>query len=58
MIMGPKWRGKSTLSYVLAGRDGYTVTGGTAELDGVNILEMDAHENVRGGVVFGFSIPC
>ena len=33
-VMGPNGAGKSTLSYVLTGRGGYEVTGGTATLDG------------------------
>src|SRR3990167_5105168 len=56
-IMGPNGAVKSTLSYVLAGRDGYTVTGGTAELDGVNILEMDAHERAAAGLFLAFQYP-
>jgi Fe-S cluster assembly ATPase SufC len=31
-IMGPNGSGKSTLAHVLAGRSGYTVTGGTRAL--------------------------
>ena len=31
-IMGPNGAGKSTLSYVLGGRPGYEVTGGTVTL--------------------------
>ena len=38
-IMGPNGSGKSTLAHVLAGRPGYEVTSGSAELDGQNILE-------------------
>ena len=37
-IMGPNGSGKSTLSYVLSGRDGYEVTGGSATLDGADLL--------------------
>ena len=40
-IMGPNGAGKSTLSYVLTGRDGYQVTGGSASLDGDDLLDMD-----------------
>ena len=43
-IMGPNGAGKSTLSYVLTGRDGYEVTGGSASLDGVDLLDMDPEE--------------
>ena len=40
-IMGPNGSGKSTLSYVLSGRDGYEVTGGSATLDGQDLLGME-----------------
>ena len=39
-IMGPNGAGKSTLSYVLTGRDGYEVTGGSATLNGEDILDI------------------
>ena len=41
-IMGPNGAGKSTLSYVLTGREGYEVTGGTATLNGEDLLSLDA----------------
>jgi len=56
-IMGPNGAGKSTLSYVLAGRDGYDVTDGSAELDGTNILEMDADERAAAGLFLAFQYP-
>ena len=56
-IMGPNGAGKSTLSYVLSGRDGYEVTGGTATLDGVDILEMDPDERAAAGVFLAFQYP-
>lgn len=40
-IMGPNGSGKSTTSYVLSGRDGYEVTGGTVTMDGEDLLEME-----------------
>ncbi len=56
-IMGPNGAGKSTLSYVLSGRDGYEVNGGTAELDGENILEMEPDERAAAGVFLAFQYP-
>ena len=56
-IMGPNGAGKSTLSYVLAGRDDYEVTGGTAELDGKNILELDPDERAAAGLFLAFQYP-
>ncbi|HAQ76268.1 MAG TPA: Fe-S cluster assembly ATPase SufC, partial [Hyphomonas sp.] len=48
-IMGPNGAGKSTLSYVLTGRDGYEVTGGSATLNGEDILDMDPEERAAKG---------
>ncbi len=56
-IMGPNGAGKSTLSYVLAGRDDYEVTGGSAELDGENILDMDVDERAAAGLFLAFQYP-
>lgn len=56
-IMGPNGAGKSTLSYVLSGRDGYEVTGGTATLDGQDILEMDPDERAAAGLFLAFQYP-
>lgn len=56
-IMGPNGAGKSTLSYVLTGRDGYEVTGGTATLEGADILEMDPEERAAKGLFLSFQYP-
>ena len=56
-IMGPNGSGKSTLSYVLSGREGYEVTGGTATLDGEDILEMDPEERAAAGLFLAFQYP-
>ncbi|MFZ2587945.1 MAG: Fe-S cluster assembly ATPase SufC [Alphaproteobacteria bacterium] len=56
-IMGPNGAGKSTLGNVLAGRDGYEVTSGTVELDGMNLLDMEADERARAGVFLAFQYP-
>ena len=37
-IMGPNGSGKSTLANVIAGRDGYEVTGGTITYQGRDLL--------------------
>ena len=39
-IMGPNGSGKSTLGYVLAGRKGYDVTGGSVTYDGKDLIEI------------------
>jgi Fe-S cluster assembly ATP-binding protein len=56
-IMGPNGAGKSTLSYVLGGRPGYEVTGGSATFDGQDLLDMDPHERAAAGLFLGFQYP-
>ena len=56
-IMGPNGAGKSTLSYVLSGREGYEVTGGTASLDGQDLLDMEAEERAAAGLFLAFQYP-
>jgi Fe-S cluster assembly ATP-binding protein len=56
-IMGPNGSGKSTLSYVLSGRGGYEVTEGTATLDGVDLLGMEAEERAAAGLFLAFQYP-
>jgi len=56
-IMGPNGSGKSTLAHVLAGREGYTVTAGSVQFDGHNLLEMDPEERAWAGIFLGFQYP-
>jgi Fe-S cluster assembly ATP-binding protein len=56
-IMGPNGSGKSTLAHVLAGRSGYTVTGGSARFDGADLLAMPPEERARAGLFLGFQYP-
>ncbi|MGE3476659.1 MAG: Fe-S cluster assembly ATPase SufC [Rhodospirillaceae bacterium] len=56
-IMGPNGTGKSTLSNVIAGRDGYEVTEGQVLLDGQDVLAMAADERARAGVFLAFQYP-
>ena len=56
-IMGPNGAGKSTLGYVLGGRPGYEVTSGSVTFDGVDLLELEAHERAAAGVFLGFQYP-
>lgn len=56
-IMGPNGAGKSTLGYVLGGRPGYEVTGGTATFDGQDLLDMEPHERAALGLFLGFQYP-
>jgi Fe-S cluster assembly ATP-binding protein len=56
-IMGPNGTGKSTLSYVLSGRDGYEITDGSVTLDGEDLLAMEPDERARAGVFLAFQYP-
>jgi Fe-S cluster assembly ATP-binding protein len=56
-LMGPNGSGKSTLSYALMGHPNYTVTEGTATIDGVDILEMEADERAKAGLFLAFQYP-
>src|ERR1700733_9727392 len=56
-IMGPNVSGKSTLSYVLTGRDGYEVTGGSATLNGEDLLALSPSERAAKGVFLSSQYP-
>jgi Fe-S cluster assembly ATP-binding protein len=49
-VMGPNGSGKSTLSHVLMGKPGYEVLGGTATLDGVDLLALPPYMRARAGL--------
>ncbi len=56
-VMGPNGSGKSTLAQVLAGNPAYEVTGGSATLDGQDLLEMDPEVRAQAGVFMAFQYP-
>jgi Fe-S cluster assembly ATP-binding protein len=56
-VMGPNGSGKSTLAAILAGREGYEVTGGQVFYDGKDLLEMDPEERSREGLFLAFQYP-
>jgi len=56
-IMGPNGSGKSTLGHVLAGRPGYTVTAGSVQFLGQNLLELETEERARLGLFLAFQYP-
>jgi Fe-S cluster assembly ATP-binding protein len=56
-IMGPNGSGKSTLAHVLAGHPGYAVTGGSARLDGADLLALPPEQRARAGLFLGFQYP-
>ena len=56
-IMGPNGSGKSTLAYVLSGRPGYEVRGGSVIFAGADLLAMEPHERAAAGLFLGFQYP-
>jgi Fe-S cluster assembly ATP-binding protein len=56
-IMGPNGSGKSTLAHILAGRDGYEITGGAVELLGQDLLELETEERAHKGVFLAMQYP-
>ena len=56
-IMGPNGAGKSTLAYVLGGRPGYEVTGGSVTFNGEDLLALEPHERAAAGLFLGFQYP-
>ncbi len=56
-IMGPNASGKSTLAHIIAGREGYKVTGGSVLYRGQNLFELEPDERARAGIFLGFQYP-
>lgn len=56
-IMGPNGAGKSTLAYVLAGRTGYAVTGGSVTFMGQDLLGLAPHARAAAGIFLGLQYP-
>ncbi|MBR5853226.1 MAG: Fe-S cluster assembly ATPase SufC [Alistipes sp.] len=56
-IMGPNGSGKSTLASVLAGSEKFTVTEGSVEFEGENLLDLNIEERSRKGLFLGFQYP-
>jgi len=56
-LMGPNGSGKSTLSYALMGHPNYEVSGGTATLNGQDILGLEADERAKAGLFLAFQYP-
>jgi Fe-S cluster assembly ATP-binding protein len=56
-IMGPNGSGKSTLASVLAGKEGYEVTGGEVTYNGKNLFELESEDRAREGIFLAFQYP-
>ena len=56
-IMGPNGSGKSTLAQVLAGREGYDITGGKVLYRDLDLLALPAEARAHAGVFLAFQYP-
>jgi Fe-S cluster assembly ATP-binding protein len=56
-IMGPNGSGKSTLAHVLAGREGYRVTGGEVLYKGKPLFDLPPEMRAREGIFLAFQYP-
>ncbi|MFT4583764.1 MAG: Fe-S cluster assembly ATP-binding protein [Gammaproteobacteria bacterium] len=56
-IMGPNGSGRSTLAHVIAGREGYDITGGGVTFNGKDLLELAPEERAGVGVFLAFQYP-
>ena len=56
-IMGPNGSGKSTLSSVLTGNPAYTVTGGSVEFYGKDLLSLPPENRSHEGLFLSFQYP-
>ncbi len=56
-VMGPNGSGKSTLAAILAGRDGYEITGGEVLYNGQDLLDLGPEERAREGLFLAFQYP-
>jgi len=56
-LMGPNGSGKSTLALSLTGHPHYAVTGGTATLDGEDLLALAPDKRARAGLFLSFQYP-
>src|SRR5260221_8399195 len=57
VVMGPNGSGKSTLTHTLMGRDDYTVTAGSATIDGVELLGRPTWERAQAGLFAAMQYP-
>ncbi len=56
-IMGPNGSGKSTLSSVLAGNPAFTVTEGTVNFHGIDLLALSPEDRSHEGLFLSFQYP-
>ena len=57
VLMGPNGSGKSTLSHVLVGNPKYTVTEGTVQSNGKDLLALSPEDRSHEGIFMSFQAP-
>lgn len=57
VLMGPNGSGKSTLAQTLMGHPAYTVTSGSVDFEGKDLLEMEPSERSLAGLFLSFQYP-
>jgi Fe-S cluster assembly ATP-binding protein len=57
VIMGPNGSGKSTLAHALMGRPGTTVTAGSIQMDGRELVDAPSWERARAGLFLALQAP-
>lgn len=56
-LMGPNGSGKSTLALALAGHPGYEILGGSAQIDGEDLLALSPDKRAKAGLFLSFQYP-
>ncbi len=56
-IMGLNGAGKSSLSYVLSGKDNYTITQGSIKFKGKDLTKLSTEERAREGLFLSMQTP-
>ena len=56
-VVGASGSGKSTLSSVLAGNPAFTVTGGSVEFHGIDLLRLSPEDRSHEGLFLSFQYP-
>ena len=57
VIMGRNGTGKSTLSNIIAGKDGYNIGGGKLLFNNKNLLDMSIEDRALEGIFMSFQYP-
>jgi Fe-S cluster assembly ATP-binding protein len=56
-LMGPNGSGKSTLAYTLMGHPGYSISAGSMQLSGQDIIPLSIDKRAQAGIFLAFQNP-